>query len=85
MDKMAAVTTLEFNNHPKVSSALVKFLAVNTGIDAIVTLEGRVDKLELDVKEALRSAKTAATSASSAKSLADELQKRVGRLEAKAK
>jgi hypothetical protein len=85
LDKMAEVTALEFKNHPKVSNALVKFLAVNTGMDALVSLEERVVQLERDFKEALKTAKTASAAAASATSVLDALQKRVTRLESKAK
>ena len=85
LDKMAAVTALEFKNHPKVSSALVKFLAVNTGMEAISCLEARVERIDIDVKESLKASKTAAANASTAKTLAEELQKRVSRRESKAK
>ena len=80
---MANVTELEFKNHSKVSNALVKFLAVNTGMDAVSSLEERMDKLEIDVKEALKLAKTGAANAATAKSLAEDLQKRVVKLERK--
>ena len=76
---MATVTALEFKNYPKVSSPLVKFLAVNTGMEA--QPGGAHGKLEVDVKESLRASKTAAANACTAKTLAEELQKRVGRLE----
>ena len=82
---MATVTALEFKNQPKVSSALVKFLAVNTGMEAIDSLEVRMEILEVNVMEALRAAKTAAANAATAKVFADELQKRVRQLESKAK
>jgi hypothetical protein len=85
LDRMAEVTALEFKNHPKVSSALVKFLAVNTGMDAVASLEVRVDQLERDLKEALKTAKTAAAAAASAKTDLDAQQKRLTRLEAKVK
>ena len=83
LDKMAAVTELDFKNHPKVSSALVKFLAVNTGMEAITSLETRLDKIDVELKEAVKTAKTCASTAATAKLLVDELTKRVSRLEAK--
>jgi outer membrane murein-binding lipoprotein Lpp len=55
-------------------------------MDAVASLEVRVDQLERDLKEALKIAKNAAAAAAaSAKTDLDAQQKRLTRLEAKVK
>jgi hypothetical protein len=80
--------------HQLVASELVKFLAVNTGIDAIEKLQDKVDGFEKSIKEATQAAKEATASAKTTGNqmvdkfaaqlvLIESLQKRVKVLEHK--
>jgi hypothetical protein len=89
-DVMESFKAAAFIDHPSISSEYVKFLSVNTGIEAIHDLEVKVLALEEQAKILSKAAKDATTAASSANNKADEakrlviaLEKRLTKLEAK--
>jgi hypothetical protein len=77
-----------FKDDPTVPAELVKFMAVNTGFEALEVFVVKVKDMEADLAIAKKEAITASKAASSAsnktdemKSLIDLLIKRVGNLE----
>jgi hypothetical protein len=63
-----------FKDDPLVSSELIKFLAVNTGIESIECLENKVAALQCDLAETKRSAVAASKAATSGANKIDELK-----------
>jgi hypothetical protein len=89
-DIMARYKRMGFKNDLSVSSEYVKFLIVNTGMDAIDQIEKKHDVLESQVKSLTKEIKVADTKVTSAsngadrvKSSMEELTKRVSSLENK--
>jgi hypothetical protein len=87
-DIMARYKRNAYKDDPTVASELVKFLAINTGIEAIDRVVTKVEVMEGEVTTAKREATTASRAASTASNKVDELKKvvdalakRVGRLE----
>jgi hypothetical protein len=87
-DIMAWCKRNAYKDHPRVASELVKFLAINTGIEAINRVVTKVEVMEGEVTTAKREAMTASRAALMASNKVDELKKvvealakRVGRLE----
>ena len=85
---MVEVTKIGFRDSPIVASELVKFLALNTGFDALETLTSSNDKLKAEVaelkKNAMAHTKAAQTNANKLneqKSLIENLSKRLAKLE----
>ena len=88
LDLMVEVTKIGFRDSPIVASELVKFLALNTGFDALETLTSSNDKVKAKVaglkKNAIAHTKAAATNANKLneqKSLIENLSKRLAKLE----
>jgi hypothetical protein len=87
-DIMARYRRHNYKDDPTVSSELVKFLAVNTGYDAIdvlttdmVTLKADVATMKKDVLAAAKASHSAANKTDEMKKTFDLLVKRVGKLE----
>jgi hypothetical protein len=87
-DIMARYKRNAYKDDPTVSAELVKFMAVNTGFEALEVLAIKVKNMESDLatanKEALAATKTASSAANKTdemKKLFDLLIKRVGKLE----
>jgi hypothetical protein len=74
-----------FKNDPIVSGNLVKFLAVNTGIEIIEVLETKVKDLQGELGQAKANAAVSTKAATSASNKADEnktrLKKRLEKVE----
>ena len=90
LDIMAEMTNLGFRDSPIVASELVKFLALNTGFDAIETLMKSNTTLKAEVaaltKAVAGNTKTIATAANKVdnfKNSIDAINKRLAKLEAK--
>jgi len=90
LDIMAEMTNLGFRDSPIVASELVKFLALNTGFDAIETLVKSNTTLKAEVaaltKAVAGNTKTIATAANKVdnfKNSIDAINKRLAKLEAK--
>jgi hypothetical protein len=89
-DVMEEFKSMNFMDHPSIASEFVKFLTINTGLEAVDKLELKVAALEETAKGLVKELKAATTAASSASNKADEakrlaiaLEKRVVKLEAK--
>jgi hypothetical protein len=89
-DIMARYKRMGLKNDPSVSSEYVKFLVMNTGMDAIDAIEKKQESLEVQVKSLTKEVKVADTKAASAlngadcvKSSVEALAKRVSSLESK--
>jgi hypothetical protein len=87
-DVMARYRRHGYKNDPSISSELVKFLAVNTGFEAIDVLTTKVASMEQTLKEVEKEVKVASKAASTAsnkvdesKKLIDLLSKRIAKLE----
>ena len=87
---MSSFRRLGYKNHPAISSELVKFLAINTGFEAIeqavlhvATLSAEMVEVKKLVAAATKSSISAANKADETKKLVDGLQKRVAKLESK--
>jgi putative heme degradation protein len=80
-DVMEEYKSLNFMDHPSISSEFVKFLTVNTGIDAVDKLVQKVALLEEASKAATKEVKAATTAASTASNKADEAKRQVAALE----
>ncbi len=87
-DIMARYKRNAYKDDPTVASELVKFLAINTGIEAIDRVVTEVEVMEVEVTTTKREATRASRAASTASNKVDELKKvvdalakRVGRLE----
>jgi hypothetical protein len=88
LDVALEIKRIGFANHPLVSAELVKFLTLNSGVEAIEQLQTRVEALETQLTEANKLAKAADKSATTACNKADLtktthelLMKRVAKLE----
>jgi hypothetical protein len=87
-DIMARYKRHNYKDDPTVSSELVKFLAVNTGYEALDILTGKMASMETDVAAmkkdvaaAIKAASSAANKADEGKKVYDLLAKRVAKLE----
>jgi hypothetical protein len=87
-DIMARYKRMGFKNDPSVSSEYVKFLIMNTGMDAIDQIEKKHEVWEAQVKAMSKEVKVADTKATSAsngancaKSSVEAIAKRVSSLE----
>jgi hypothetical protein len=87
---MESFKSAAFIDHPSISSEYVKFLSVNTGIEAIHKLEATVSTLQDQAVVQAKAVRDATTAASSASNKADEakrlvaaLEKRLSKLESK--
>ena len=80
-DVMSEYLTYKFKNHPSISSEYVKFLASNSGIEAVVKLTDGLKKMELDVRDAVSKLTSAVKKANSAGNKADEVKTKLASLE----
>ncbi len=80
-DVMSEYLTFKFKNHPSISSEYVKFLASNSGIEAVVKLTDGLKKMELDVRDAVSKLTSAVKKADSAGNKADEVKTKLASLE----
>jgi hypothetical protein len=85
---MARYKRHNYKDDPTVSSELVKFLAVNTGFEALDTLVGKVSVLEesvatlkKEVQASIKASASASNKADEGKKFYDLLLKRVVKLE----
>jgi hypothetical protein len=79
-DVMARYKRYGYKNDSSISSELVKFLAVNTGFEAIDVLTSKVASMEHTLKELDKEVKIASKSASSSANKADEVKKLIDSL-----
>jgi hypothetical protein len=84
-DEMATVRSLNFRDLPAVSSELVKFLTVNTGIEAIESLTTKVTSLEKKEETTQASLKELKKADSSIGSTADKASKTTSELDRRLK
>jgi hypothetical protein len=76
-DLMARYKRNGFKDDPTVSAELVKFMAINTGFEALDTLVIKVKTMEADVAASKREALAANKAASSAANKSDEMKKTI--------
>jgi hypothetical protein len=74
-DIMARYKRNGYKDDPTVSAELVKFMAVNTGFEALEVLSAKVKTMAAEVTEAKREAHAATKTAAAAANKADELKK----------
>jgi hypothetical protein len=89
-DIMKRYKDAAFKDDPTIASEYVKFLAANSGTDAVDKVTLRISAMELEVKEATKFAKNSSASAATASNKVDEMKKtfadllrRVGKIEGK--
>jgi hypothetical protein len=80
LDIMERIQGNHFKNDPLVSSELVKFLAINTGFEAIEQLKSAVDGHDIVLKDTVKSATSADKAATTASNKAGEARKAVDSL-----
>jgi methyl-accepting chemotaxis protein len=69
-----------FKDDPTIASEYVKFLAANSGTDAVEKVSNRMTSVETELKEAAKLARNAGTSASTASNKVDEVKKTLAEL-----
>ena len=84
---MSEISAVNFSDHPAVSTELVKFLSLNTAIDAVdqlvaktSTLESSLCQVQKDLGGATRMITTVGNKHDSLNTQVKELQKRVNKL-----
>ena len=87
LDVMSKISSVNFADHPAVSTELVKFLSLNTAIDAgyqlvakTGTMEAALSTVQKDVGSATRTITTIGNKHNSLNSQVKELTKRVNKL-----
>jgi hypothetical protein len=74
-DKMAGFENANFEDHPSIASEFIKFLATNTGIEGMSSLQEDVAGMKLKLKDVDRQATLASAKADKATSVADVAKK----------
>jgi hypothetical protein len=77
LDRAMSIKKNEYKNDPIVSGELVKFLAVNTGIETIEVLETKVKDLQGKLGQSKANAAAATKAATSASNKAEENKTRL--------
>ena len=87
---MSEIAALDYRDSPIVSTELVKFLSLNTSVEAVEKLERQSETFTSSVKDLTKEVSMTAKSAHSAANKADELKKvieslrkRIDKLESK--
>ena len=87
LDVMSEISSVNFADHPAVSTELVKFLSLNTAIEAVdqlvsktSTLETSVCQMQKDVGGAVRTITTVGNKHDTLSTQVKELTKRVNKL-----
>ena len=90
LDAMAQIASLDYRDSPVVSTELVKFLSLNTSVEAVDKLQRQSHDVDASIKEltkdvagAKKSIGSVGNKADEMKKLIDALKKRVEKLEAK--
>ena len=77
LDVMAAISEADYRDSPVVSTELVKFLSLNTAVDAVDTLELKSTEFDTSIKQLNKDMSGANKAVSSVGNKADELKKAV--------
>ena len=92
LDKMSEIAELDFENHPSVGTELVKFLSINTSVEDVEQLKSQTSNIVNNIKELKKevgiTTKNASTNGNKVVEFGPKmtaLQKRVKKLEQKAK
>ena len=90
LDVMSEIAKVDYSDSPVVSTELVKFLSLNTTVEAVDKLEAQSVKLESDMKQCTKEVAGTTKSIMRVGNKSDELkkivtalQKRIGKLEKK--
>ena len=90
LDVMAEIQEVDYRDSPVVSTELVKFLSLNTAVDAVDRLEiqsnnlmEEVHQISSDMKQASRIATTVGNKSDELKKAVDAIRKRVDKLESR--
>ena len=90
LDVMSEISALDYRDSPIVSTELVKFLSLNTAVEAVDKLETKTSDLAVNIKQVTKDLTGAQKSIMSVGNKNDELkktvnalQKRIEKLEAK--
>jgi DNA repair ATPase RecN len=78
---MAAFENANFEDHPSTSSEYVKFLAMNSGFEALEAIAGKLKSMQDQIKDFQSSVKQADKKAENAVSYCETNKKAVGALE----
>ena len=77
LDVMSDIQSVDYRDSPVVSTELVKFLSLNTAVDAVDRLEEQSDNLVEEVKQISNDMKQASRVATTVGNKGDELKKYV--------
>ena len=77
LDAMAVISALDYRDSPLVSSEHVKFLSLNTSVEAVDKLQTQSEELSSSVKQLTRDVSGATKTIGSVGNKADELKKLV--------
>jgi hypothetical protein len=80
-DGMAEYLTMKFKNHPSISSEYVKFLAWNSGIEAVGQLTDGLKRMGTEVKEAVQKITSATKQGLTACNKVDEVKTKLVAME----
>ena len=88
LDVMSDIQAVDYRDSPVVSTELVKFLSLNTAVDAVDRLEAQSDNLvdevkqiSTDLKQAVKIAGVVGNKGDELKKAVDAIRKRVDKLE----
>ena len=88
LDVMSDIQAVDYRDSPVVSTELVKFLSLNTAVDAVDRLEVQSDNLVVevnqistDLKQAVKIAGVVGNKGDELKKAVDAIRKRVDKLE----
>ena len=84
---MAEISAVNFSNHPSVSTELVKFLLLNTSVDAVdklvarlTTVDSQLNTLQKDVAGSLKNVTTIGNNQESLIAQVKDLTKKIKKL-----
>ena len=80
-DVMNEFVTMDFKNHPAMSSEYVKFLATNSGMELIEAIDGKLKTMKEEVRDLKQAAQSATKAATSAANKADDVSKKLAQLQ----
>ena len=80
-DVMKEFGVMDFKNHPAMSSEYVKFLATNSGMELIDSIDGKIKLIKDELKDTKQVAQNAAKAATSAANKADDVMKKLTQLQ----
>ena len=80
-DVMNEFVSMDFKNHPAMSSEYVKFLATNSGMELIEAIDRKLKTMKEEIRELKQAAQSATNAATSAANKADDVSKKLIQLQ----